>query len=249
MIAHAPTYEEALSKLYRALDEFLVRGVKTNIGFVGNVIKHPEFASGNATTSFIERNADALFKVNDEGLMGQKLMNYLSEMVVNGPNHPGAIGAPSSRNIPVIPEFPQLDGANLTGWKDVLNKEGPEGWSKAVRAHKGLLVTDTTMRDAHQSLLATRMRTYDLLRAAEPTAKVRSLFALLHALKEGNWVFCSRSHRKCASRQVQYAFPAPKFPNPYHTGDGIIMPAPKHGLSLQQHLYTIIMNRTQLEGQ
>lgn len=173
VISHAPTYDEALSKLYRALDEFLVRGVKTNIGFVGNVIKHPEFAAGKATTSFIERNADALFKVNDDGLMGQKLMNYLSEMVVNGPNHPGAIGAPSSKNIPVVPEFPHLDGANLTGWKDVLNKEGPEGWAKGVRAHKGLLITDTTMRDAHQSLLATRMRTYDLLRAAEPTAKVR----------------------------------------------------------------------------
>ena len=64
VISHASTYEEALSKLYRALDEFLVRGVKTNIGFVGNVIKHPEFAAGKATTSFIERNADALFKVN-----------------------------------------------------------------------------------------------------------------------------------------------------------------------------------------
>ena len=198
VISHASTYEEALSKLYRALDEFLVRGVKTNIGFVGNVIKHPEFAAGKATTSFIERNADALFKVNDEGLMGQKLMNYLSEMVVNGPNHPGAIGAPSSRNIPVIPEFPQLDGANLTGWKDVLTKEGPEGWAKAVRSHKGLLVTDTTMRDAHQSLLATRMRTYDLLRAAEPTAKVRRAIVYRPVCCSSAWMLC----RAAQSRQL-----------------------------------------------
>jgi pyruvate carboxylase len=178
VIAHAPTYEEALSKLYRALDEFLVRGVKTNIGFVCNVIKHPEFAAGKATTSFIERNTDYLFKVNDEGLMGQKLMNYLSEMVVNGPNHPGAIGNPSSKHIPVVPEFPHLKGNELKGWKNVLTAEGPEGWAKKVRAHKGLLITDTTMRDAHQSLLATRMRTYDLLCAAKPTAKVRHLLQL-----------------------------------------------------------------------
>jgi pyruvate carboxylase len=172
VISCAPTYEEALSKLHRALDEFLVRGVKTNIGFVLNVLTHPEFAAGKATTSFIERNAAQLFRVSDEGLMGQKLMNYLSEMVVNGPNHPGAIGAPSSRNVPVVPQFPELDGTPLTGWKDVLREKGPEGWAKDVRAHNGLLITDTTMRDAHQSLLATRMRTYDLLRAAEPTAQV-----------------------------------------------------------------------------
>jgi pyruvate carboxylase len=172
VIAHAPTYDEALRKLNRALSEFFVRGVKTNIGFVINVLKHPEFASGQATTSFIERNADDLFMVSDDGIMGQKLMHYLSDMVVNGPNHPGAIGPPSSRIIPAVPEFPELDGAPLTGWKDVLTAEGPEGWARKVRAHKGLLVTDTTMRDAHQSLLATRMRTYDLLHAAEPTSRV-----------------------------------------------------------------------------
>lgn len=174
MISHAPTYEEALGKLKRALDEFLVRGIKTNIGFVGNVLTHPEFASGNATTSFIERNATELFAVRDDGIMGQKLMNYLSEMVVNGPNHPGAIGPPPTSNVPVVPVYPEYDGVKLTGWRDVLQEKGPEGWAEAVRTHKGLLVTDTTMRDAHQSLLATRMRTYDLLQAAKPTGQVCS---------------------------------------------------------------------------
>lgn len=179
VISHAPTYEEALTKLTRALDEFLVRGIKTNIGFVGNVLRHPEFAGGRATTSFIERNATELFAVRDDGIMGQKLMNYLSEMVVNGPNHPGAIGAPPTSNVPVVPEFPEYDGVKLSGWRDVLKEKGPDGWAAAVRAHKGLLVTDTTMRDAHQSLLATRMRTYDLLQAAKPTGQVR---ARMHSL-------------------------------------------------------------------
>jgi pyruvate carboxylase len=172
VISHAPTYEEALRKLDRALSEFFVRGIKTNIDFVINVLRHPEFSSGQATTSFIERNADMLFAINDSSMMGQKLMNYLGDVVVNGPKHPGAIGAPSSRNDPVTPSFPHLEGKPLTGWRDVITSHGPDGWSKAVRGHKGLLVTDTTMRDAHQSLLATRMRTFDMMHAAAPTAQV-----------------------------------------------------------------------------
>ena len=173
VISHAPTYDEALRKLDRALSEFFVRGIKTNIDFVINVLRHPEFAEGRATTSFIERNADELFSIDTDGLMGQKLVNYLAEMAVNGPNHPGAIGAPSSRNDAVIPAFPHLEEQPLTGWRDVLVADGPAGWAKAVRAHEGVLLTDTTMRDAHQSLLATRMRTYDLMLAAKPTAQVR----------------------------------------------------------------------------
>jgi pyruvate carboxylase len=175
VISHAPTYDEALKKLDRALSEFFVRGIKTNIKFVINVLRHPEFVTGGATTSFIERNADELFADDDSSLMGQKLMNYLGEMVVNGPNHPGAIGPPSSRNDPVTPVFLQLQGGKLTGWRDVITEKGPDGWAKAVRAHKGTLVTDTTMRDAHQSLLATRLRTYDIMAAARPTAQVRNL--------------------------------------------------------------------------
>jgi pyruvate carboxylase len=172
VISHAPTYDEALKKLDRALSEFFVRGIKTNIKFVINVLRHPVFVAGRATTSFIEHNADELFAVDDSSLMGQKLMNYLGEMVVNGVIHPGAVGPPSSRNDPVTPVFPHLHTDKLTGWRNVLNEKGPDGWAKAVRAHKGLLVTDTTMRDAHQSLLATRLRTYDIMMAAPPTAQV-----------------------------------------------------------------------------
>ena len=93
-------------------------------------------------------------------------------MVVNGPNHPGAVGSPPSKLKAVIPVFPHLENVPLTGWRDVIVKQGPEGWAKAVRAHPGLLLTDTTMRDAHQSLLATRMRTYDMIQASKPTAQV-----------------------------------------------------------------------------
>lgn len=172
VISHAPTYDEALRKLDRALGEFFVRGIKTNIGFVMNVLRHPEFRNAEVTTSFIERNADALFKIDDPGIMAAKMMTYLADMVVNGPNHPGAIGAPPSKIIPVVPEFPHLEAQPLSGWRDVYVREGPDAWAKAVRAHKGLLLTDTTWRDAHQSLLATRMRTFDLLQAAKPTAQV-----------------------------------------------------------------------------
>ena len=88
---------------------------------------------GRATTSFIERNADALFRVDNESSMGQKLMHYLGEMVVNGPNHPGAVGAPSSRNDPVVPTYPHLEDKPLAGWRDVIVAEGPSGWAKKVR--------------------------------------------------------------------------------------------------------------------
>ena len=137
-------------------------------------MRHPEFLAGEATTSFIEKNAKDLFNFESgSSLRSSKLLTYLADQVVNGPNHPGAIGAPPTKITPGAPEIPLiLQGKPLTGWRDVLLKEGPEGWAKAVRQHKGVLLTDTTMRDAHQSLLATRMRTHDMLKAAPATAAI-----------------------------------------------------------------------------
>ena len=103
-------------------------------------------------------------------------LTYLADMVVNGPNHPGAVGLPPTKLNPAVPVFEHLEGKPLEGWRDVIVKEGPEGWARAVRSHSGLLLTDTTMRDAHQSLLATRMRTFDMTAAAKPTAQARSGF-------------------------------------------------------------------------
>ncbi|GLC41025.1 hypothetical protein PLESTB_000951200 [Pleodorina starrii] len=174
VIASAPTFRQATQKMQRALSEFQVRGIKTNIPFLENVMRHPEFLSGEATTFFIEKNQRDLFNFERHGsLRSSKLLTYLADMVVNGPDHPGAIGPAPTKVVPsplVVPEH--LAGSKLTGWRDVLTREGPEGWARAVRAHKGVLITDTTMRDAHQSLLATRMRTHDMLKAAPATAHI-----------------------------------------------------------------------------
>lgn len=94
-------------------------------------------------------------------------MNYLADVAVNGPDHPGATGPRCSKDDPQ--PLPQL-GPPPKGWRDILLAEGPSGFAKAVRSHEGLLVMDTTWRDAHQSLLATRLRTRDILQAANYTA-------------------------------------------------------------------------------
>ncbi|KAI8467848.1 MAG: pyruvate carboxylase [Monoraphidium minutum] len=174
VISTAPTFDKAVQRMARALQEFQVRGIKTNIPFLENVLRHPAFLGGAPTTAFIEKYGKELFTFDGHSnVRASKLLLYLADMVVNGPNHPGAVGAPPAKFTPPAPEVPaDLKGAPLTGWRDVYLREGPEGWARAVRAHKGLLITDTTMRDAHQSLLATRMRTHDLLKAADATAAI-----------------------------------------------------------------------------
>ena len=167
VVAHADTYLHTVQKMQRALYEFHVRGVKTNILFLENVLRHPEFLSGAATTSFIERHP-ALFNFSPDSMQSSKLLTYLAGVVVNGAAHAGAVGPPPAARAPKPPLAPP--GPPPPGWRDVLLKQGPQGWAKAVRAHEGLLLTDTTWRDAHQSLLATRVRTHDLVAAAPATA-------------------------------------------------------------------------------
>ena len=177
VICKASSFGATVQKMQRALFEFHVRGVKTNIPFLENVFNHPEFLSGNATTSFIEANPE-LFDFGTQGSQeSHKVLTYLAEMIVNGPNHPGAIGPPPSKLSPVPPEIPRNADPNITpaGWRNVLLEKGPEGWAAAVREHResrGVLLTDTSMRDAHQSLIATRMRTHDMLKAAPATAHI-----------------------------------------------------------------------------
>lgn len=177
VICKATTFAAAAQKMQRALYEFHVRGVKTNIVFLENVLHHPEFLEGKATTSFIEANPE-LF---DFGISGppqsSKVLQYLAETIVNGPNHPGAVGPPPSKITPPAPPLPHDADPNVppTGWRNCIIEQGPEGWAKAVRDHRkerGVLLTDTTMRDAHQSLLATRMRTHDMLKAAPATSHI-----------------------------------------------------------------------------
>jgi len=190
--ARGASFEETLLRMRRALQEARIRGVQTNIPFLLNVLTHPTFEAGVVTTSFIDENPKLLaissstWKFASESQADQlkvgkveKLTRYLANLAVNG--HPQSLGADPTKlgaiSGGVAPPKPpaqstaaaaaQAVGAPEGGWRSVLLADGPEGLSKAVRSHKGLLLTDTTWRDAHQSLLATRMRSQELISAAD----------------------------------------------------------------------------------
>ncbi|CAF0815355.1 unnamed protein product [Rotaria sordida] len=179
VIAHARNHQEACSKMVRALKEFRIRGVKTNIPFLLNVLHHKQFLEGSITTGFLDENPN-LFKFVPSQNRAQKLLSYLSEILINGPLTP--LGT-DIKPMNIKPELPYIKKKQIPdGWRQVLLKEGPEGFAKAVRKHPKVLIMDTTMRDAHQSLLATRVRTVDLKKSAPYVAKNFSQFYSLE-----NW--------------------------------------------------------------
>uniref|UniRef100_A0A4W5Q5Q7 Pyruvate carboxylase, mitochondrial n=1 Tax=Hucho hucho TaxID=62062 RepID=A0A4W5Q5Q7_9TELE len=163
VIASGNDLPAAAAKMNRALAEFRVRGVKTNIPFLQNVLSNDQFLYGTVDTQFIDENQE-LFNLKPVQNRAQKLLHYLGHVMVNGPTTPIPVKAKPSSIDPVIPPIPL--GEPPVGFREVLLREGPEGFAKAVRAHKGLLLMDTTFRDAHQSLLATRVRTHDLKQIA-----------------------------------------------------------------------------------
>ena len=129
---------------------------------------------------------------------------HCSPHLATGANHPGAVGAPPSKFTPPPPAVPaDLVGKPLTGWRDVLLKDGPDGWARAVRAHKGLLITDTTMRDAHQSLLATRVRTHDLVKAADATAAILAPAGSLEVWGGATFDVALRFLHECPWRRLE----------------------------------------------
>ncbi|XP_033734872.1 pyruvate carboxylase, mitochondrial-like isoform X2 [Pecten maximus] len=162
VIAHAWDHPSACAKMLRTLREFRIRGVKTNIPFLLNVVQHQQFLSGSVDTYFIDENPQ-LFSFEPTQNRAQKLLHYLGQVMVNGPQTPLATPQVPSDIIPSVPEVPFVKSPPA-GWRDVILNEGPEGFAKKVRQHEGLLLMDTTFRDAHQSLLATRVRTHDLKR-------------------------------------------------------------------------------------
>ncbi len=175
--AHAGTFREAVDKLHRSLAEFRVRGVSTNIPFLHNVLRHPRFSAFDVDTSFVDDTPE-LFQFPTRKNRAQRLLRYLADVAVNGAQVPGMSGAPPSKGIASVPEHDKTLPAPQ-GWRDILEHRGPAELAKAVRAHRGLLVTDTTWRDAHQSLLATRVRTRDLVEIAPATAHLMpGLFSL-----------------------------------------------------------------------
>ncbi|XP_023954157.1 pyruvate carboxylase, mitochondrial isoform X4 [Bicyclus anynana] len=161
VISHAQDLSASAAKMNRALREFRIRGVKTNIPFLLNVLENQKFLNGAVDTYFIDEHPQ-LFMFKASQNRAQKILNYLGQVMVNGPATPLATQIPPADVKPYIPAVP-LAVKPPKGFKEILREGGPDAFAKAVRQHKGLLLMDTTFRDAHQSLLATRIRTHDLL--------------------------------------------------------------------------------------
>ncbi|MEO1049544.1 MAG: pyruvate carboxylase [Bacteroidota bacterium] len=163
------TLKGASERLHRALTEFRIRGVKTNKNFLENVITHPTFYKGEATVSFIENHPE-LFKFDRYLNRGTRLLNYLADVAVNGNPDVKYIDTNKTFQEPKIPTFDRLEDYPK-GTKDKLTELSPEGFAKWLKQEDRIHFTDTTFRDAHQSLLATRMRTLDMIKVAEGFAK------------------------------------------------------------------------------
>jgi pyruvate carboxylase len=194
------TFSEAVSRMQRVLQECRIRGVKTNIPFLLNCLQHPDFRDG-ATTAFIDEHPElkqtstSYWNFANEWqadprklLTSDQIIRYLANLAVNG--HPPELGVDDKKlgtgitslvAPPVIPPR-SSPAASKGGFRHVLLEKGPEGLAKTVREHKGLLLMDTTWRDAHQSLLATRMRTQEFSRCADATNE-----ALMNAFSLEMW--------------------------------------------------------------
>ena len=163
-------FPAACRKAARAINEVRVRGVKTNIPFVTNILAHPDFVAGRCHTKFIDETPE-LFDIVDSRDRATRVLRYIAEIQVANPN--------AERRQYDTPRFPQPQAPLGPGLKQLLDEKGPKAVSQWVLEQKKLLLTDTTMRDAHQSLLATRMRTRDMVKGADGVADIlRDCFSL-----------------------------------------------------------------------
>ena len=163
MIARGRDYATAVRRAQRGLAEFRIRGVTTNISYVQAVLADPAFQAGDLSTKFIEERPQ-LFHARESRDRGTKILNWLTDVTVNQPNGTGAGLVDPALKLPVV----DVDSAPPPGSRQQLLELGPVGFASALRAQTALAVTETTFRDAHQSLLATRVRTRDLV-AVMPT--------------------------------------------------------------------------------
>ncbi|MDU7926771.1 MAG: pyruvate carboxylase, partial [Finegoldia magna] len=165
--AFSRTFNDTINKAIRALRETKISGVKTNIGFIINVLNTEEFHKGTCDTGFISKNPE-LFDIKPSTDKELKVLNFISERSIRGEK--------KEYNTPQIPEFAKT---NSTGTKNIFEEKGAKGLSDWILNQEKLLITDTTLRDAHQSLMATRMRTRDMLPIAEATNELmKDLFSL-----------------------------------------------------------------------
>ena len=162
IISHSNTFADAINKAKRSIKELVVEGVKTNEGFILNVLSHPLFQQGACDTGFIESTPE-LFNITPRDNSEVRILTYLGEKAVNQTQ-----GITAEYNKPRVPCTPE--NAELRGTKQILDEKGPEGVVSWIKSQKKLLLTDTSFRDAHQSLMATRLRTHDMLNIADATA-------------------------------------------------------------------------------
>jgi len=208
------TFMGAINKTIRSIKELRVRGVKTNIGFLVNVLNNPIFKEGKCSTRFIDENPD-LFEIIESKDRGTKLLQFIGNVVVNENK---CEDKPSFDEI-YMPKY-SSDKLDIQGSRDLFNKLGKEEYINTIKNEKKLLLTDTTMRDAHQSLLATRFRTYDLLKVADATNQyMKDLFSLemwggatydvaYRFLKESPWIRLQKLRQKIPNIMFQMLFRA-----------------------------------------
>ncbi|MFN3613659.1 MAG: pyruvate carboxylase, partial [Rubrimonas sp.] len=167
--AWAPSAEEATARLDRALREFRIRGVATNLAFVENLIAHPKFKDASYTTRFIDTHPE-LFQFRLRRDRATKILRYIADVTVNGhPETAGRARPPAAAKAPRAPAW--AHELPPPGAADLLRAKGPKAVADWMLAEKRLLITDTTMRDGHQSLLATRMRSFDMVNVADAYAR------------------------------------------------------------------------------
>ncbi|MCF8510261.1 MAG: pyruvate carboxylase [Rhodobacteraceae bacterium] len=174
--AHAQTPEKAIARMDRALREFRIRGVATNIEFVINLLKHPTFLDYSYTTKFID-TTPALFAFKKRRDRATKILNYIADITVNG--HPETAGRPKPAAVARPPKAPAPRNEPAMGTRNLLEQKGPQAVADWMHGQTKVLLTDTTMRDGHQSLLATRMRSIDMIKAAPAyAANLPGLFSV-----------------------------------------------------------------------
>ena len=196
--AHGLRFVDAARRMERCLQEFRVRGVKTNIPFLLNLVTHPKFLEGQLTTRFLDETPE-LFHLATRQDRATRLLSYIAEIIVNGNKEVANVRRPKSEVKSSVMGHRMPERRFPAGSRDKLHELGPERFAGWVRSQKRLLITDTTFRDAHQSLLATRLRTYDMLQIAPVYAQRHAgLFSLemwggatfdtaLRFLKEDPW--------------------------------------------------------------
>jgi len=174
--AKAQTPEQAIARMDRALREFRIRGVSTNIAFVENLLKHPTFLDNTYHTKFIDETPD-LFSFKARQDRGTKVLTYIADISVNG--HPETKNKPLPPATTRAPQPPENRAEPMMGTRNLLEQKGPQAVADWMGQQRQLLITDTTMRDGHQSLLATRMRSHDMIKVAPAyAANLPTLFSV-----------------------------------------------------------------------